>query len=272
METMEEQQMEQEVIILRAVQELINNMVNFELMSLAGNDPDSNIKFKSITHQSFFNIILVDFLSCTEKSGPVKPKSYLAGLREISINPQFNVDNSVTLLRQSAEEFKDWLEQEVEVDVWLTSIDKETKLKIKRLDFLKMTGNISKHNYLRSNGVAKDLKERLENSGIKVEANDELLVLADFHERFHTDILNYHGSTIAEFLNNIRWGIYEYLQPEFHRSIVWEGGNPPVYKYTYPQEIKTKFAKTFYWELMNEARVEPYMRKFEVPKWLKLRY
>src|SRR5215218_1142153 len=44
---------------------------------------------------------------------------------------------------------------------------------------------------------------------------DALLALADFYEKFHTDILNYHASTIAEFLNNIRWGIYEYLQPEF---------------------------------------------------------
>jgi hypothetical protein len=34
--------------------------------------------------------------------------------------------------------------------------------------------------------------------------------LDDFYERFHKDILNYHSSTIAEFLNNIRWGIYEY--------------------------------------------------------------
>ena len=269
---MEEQQMEQEVIILKAIQELINNMVNNEMLSLAGNDPDSNIKFQSITHQSFFNIILVDFLSCTDKNGPVKPKSYLAGLREISNNPQFNVDNSVALLQQSAEEFKGWLEQEVEVDVPLPFIEKETKLKIKRLDFLKITGNISKHNYLRSSGVAKDLKERLENSGIKVEANDELIALANFHERFHTEILNYHGSTIAEFLNNIRWGIYEYLRPEFHRSIVWDRDNPPFYKYKYPQKIKTKFAKTCYEELMNAVRVEPHMRKFEVTKWLKRRY
>jgi len=58
---------EQEVIILKAVKELIDSMVNFELMSLEGNDPNSNIIFKSMTHQMFFNIILVDFLSCTDK-------------------------------------------------------------------------------------------------------------------------------------------------------------------------------------------------------------
>ncbi len=52
---------EQEVIILKAIKELIDSIVNFELMSLLGNDPDSQIAFKGYTHQRFFNIILVDF-------------------------------------------------------------------------------------------------------------------------------------------------------------------------------------------------------------------
>ena len=141
---------EQEVIILKAVKELIDSMVNFQLMSLLGNDPDSNILFESSTHQKFFNIILVDFLSCTDPMGPVKQTSYLGGLREIVNNPSFDENNSVHNLKIATQEFKDWLEQEVEVNVWLPSIDKATKLNISRFDFLKMTGNISKHNYLRA--------------------------------------------------------------------------------------------------------------------------
>ncbi|MDP2720148.1 MAG: hypothetical protein Q8P44_10070 [Dehalococcoidia bacterium] len=263
---------EQEVIILKAVKELIDSMVNFELMSLLGNDPDSNILFESSTHQMFFNIILVDFLSCTDQKGPIKPTSYLGGLREIVNNPYFDENNSVHNLKVATQEFKDWVEQEVEVDVWLQSIDKDTRLKIKRLDFLKMTGNISKHNYLRAIGVAKDLKGILSKSGITVDINEALLALAEFYERFHEDILNYHSSTIAEFLNNIRWGIYDYLQPEFNKSIVWEGGSPPKYHYTYPKEIQSEFAKACYWELMNEVGRKPYMRKFKVPRCFKLRY
>lgn len=57
--------------------------------------------------------------------------------------------------------------------------------------------------------------------------DEAALALEDFYRWFHDDILNYHASTIAEFLNNIRWGIYEYLQPEFQRSIVWESREPP---------------------------------------------
>ena len=154
----------------------------------------------------------------------------------------------------------------------MPSIDKKTKLKISRFDFLKMTGDISKHNYFRAIGVAEDLKDILSKSGITVDINEALLALAEFYERFHTDILNYHSSTIAEFLNNIRWGIYDYLQPEFKKSIVWEGGHPPKYHYTYPKEIQSEFAKACYWELMNEVSSKPYMRKFKVNKWFKLRY
>ncbi len=264
---------EQEVIILKAVIELINSMVNFELMSLLGNDPDSEIAFKGYTHQRFFNIILVDFLSCTDKKGPIKQTSYLGGLREIVNNPCFDENNSVHNLKVATQEFTDWLDQKVEVDVWLPSIDKDTRLKIKRLDFLKMTGNISKHHSLKLTVTAGKLKQFLSNNGITVDTDEALLALAEFYERFHTDILSYHSSTIAEFLNNIRWGIYDYLQPEFNRSIVWEeGSNLPKYHYTYPKEIQGEFAKACYWDLMNEVRSKPYMRKFKVTKWLKLRY
>jgi len=122
-----------------------------------------------------------------------------------------------------------------------------------------MTGDICKHNYLRSIGVAHDLKAILNESGVSVDINEALLALADFYDRFHTDILNYHASTIAEYLNNIRWGIYEYLQPEFKRSIVWESQNLPKYRYTYPTVLRSEFAKSCCWELMNEVRSEPYM-------------
>ncbi len=262
---------EQEVIILKAVKELIDAMVNFELMDLLGNDPNSNILFKSPTHQKYFNIILVDFLSCTDKKGPIKESSYLGGLREIVNNPFFNENNSVNNLRVATQEFKDWLDRQVEVAVWLPSIDTNTKLEITRTQFLKMTGNISKHHYLRAIGVAKDLRDILSKSDISVDIDEALLALSEFYERFHADILNYHSSTIAEFLNNIRRGIYDYLRPEFKKSIVWED-DPLKYHNTYLKGIQSEFAKACYWELMNELREEPYMRKFKVTKRLKLRY
>jgi len=242
------------------------------MMSLIGHDPNSSILFNSSTHQKFFNIVLVDFLSLTDKRAPIKQTSYLSALKDISEGPSFSVCDSVKPLREATLRFIAWLEQEVKVDVWLPSIETQTTLNISRISFLKMCGNISKHNFLRSVGVAYELQKTLAANGVIVNMEESLLTLADFYERFHTDLLNYHSSTIAEFLNNIRWGIYEYMQPEFHRSIAWEGGDPPKYRYIYPDEVTSQLAKDCYWELMNDVRSAPYMRKFIVANGLKVRY
>ena len=152
---------EEEVIILKAVKELIDTIVNFELLTLHRNDPDSSILFETVTHQRFFNIIPVDFLSRTDKRGPIKQTSYLGGLRMILNNPSFDAENSARFLKDATYEFIEWLEQVVEVDIWLPSISTDTILKVSRINFLKMCGNISKHNYLGSLGIAKDLRKIL---------------------------------------------------------------------------------------------------------------
>ena len=263
---------EEEVIFLTAIYEIIDSMLNLEILSLNGSDPDCSIVFKSSTHMSFFNIVLVDFLSTTDNRAPVRRTSYLDALCFISEDPSFSIRNSIEQLRLATKDFVDWLQQTVEVDIWLPSMDTKTTLKISRLTFLKMCGNISKHNFLRSAGVAKDVQKTLAESGISMEMDDALLSLHDFHGRFHSDILGYHGSTIAEFLNNIRWGIYDYLQPEFQSSIIWDKGDPLTYRYTYQEGVSTKLAQECYWRLMNDVRRQPNMRKFQVTRWLRIRY
>jgi hypothetical protein len=263
---------ETEVVLLKATKELIDSMVNFELLELLGNDPASEIRFRSATHQRFFNIVLVDFLSCTDERAIVQKTSYLSGLRTIGSNPSFGTANSVRSLQEATDSFTNWLQQEVQVDAWFPSLGAQTKVKITRLNFLKMCGDICKHNFLRSGGVARNLQETLSKSGTDIPIEDAMLALGDFYERFHTDILNYHASTIAEFLNNIRWSIYDYLQLEFNRSIVWESQDPPSYRYTYPKDLATAFAQSCYWELMNEVRMPPFVRRFQVTKYLKQKY
>ena len=135
-----------------------------------------------------------------------------------------------------------------------------------------MCGDISKHNLLRSVGVAEDLQRILDSQGTHIELESAMLALEDFYEWFHSHVLNYHSSAIAEFLNNIRWGIYDYLQPELQHSIVWEGGNSHIYRFTYPAAVVSNFGKQCYWNLLNEIRITPYVRRFETTKWLKLRY
>lgn len=264
---------EEEIILLKAVWELIDSMVNFEMLKVYGSDPDSSVLFETRTHQRFFNIMLVDFLSLTDRRAFIKQTSYLGALKKISASPNFNVNNSVASLSNATHELSDWLDQEIEVQkIWLPSINTETTLKLTRITFLKMCGNISKHNFLRLVSVAEELKEILSRGGVSVGLDEAILALDDFYRWFHDDILNYHASTIAELLNNIRWGIYEYLQPEFQRSIVWESREPPKYRYTYPKGVTSTLAQSYYWDLMNDVRSSPYVRRFQVTKWLKLRY
>ena len=264
---------EKEVIILKAIIELIDSMVNFEVFDLLGKDPHSSIGFRTMTHQKYFNIILLDFLSCFDEKKLGKKQFYLDAIKAICQFPNFNENNSIRNLNISIEDFINWLEKVVQVKTRLPSINIETSLSIKRIKFIKICGNISKHNFIRLSRVATDLMTILKKSAVNISFEDSLLTLDDFYERYHSDIFNYHSSTIAEFLNNIRWGIHEYLFPEFCQSIVFEGNiHPQKYHYTYPIDLKNNFARECYWDLMNKIRSKPYIRKFKATRYLKMNY
>ena len=263
---------ETEIVILKAVNEIIDSLVNFEMLSLSGTDPEAMIRFKSMTHQRFFSTVLVDFLSRTDKKGPVKADSYLGALRNIGQNPSLAAVEYAASLREATDQFVAWLEFVASIDVWLPSIAIQGPLQLSRLTLLKMCGNISKHNFLRNIGVAEELRKALEAIHPPATLEDAMLALADFYEKSQNNFFAYHSSTIAEFLNNIRWEIFEYLRPEFQRSYVLEGGDPPKYGYTYPIGVSQELAKQCYWDLMNDVRSGPFVRRFQVPDELKRRY
>ena len=264
---------EREVILLRSVHEHISGMVNHASLDVLGKDPNSEIKFKDThTHKMFF-ILLTDFLSPTDKDGPIKKTLFLRGLSDVCGAPQFSVDGSENELKSAVQCFRDWLEKEMTIDVWMSSIGQEVNMSISRVDAIKMSGTLSKHNDLRAVGVAKQLHKFLEKSKVIVDIEQAIQVLPDFYEKFHDDILIYHASCICEFLNNIIWGIHTYLKPEYSRSAYWlepEIDRPP--RYDVPQSIKSEYANDSYWELMNKVRRKPYVRKFIVTEWLKMRY
>jgi hypothetical protein len=262
---------EEEVVFLNATLDAIDSMVNFAVMSLHGSDPESSILFETRTHQQFFNIALVDFLSRTDKKAPVTQTSYLGALRKIAATPHFSVNDSVAGLRTATSDFSGWLEDEITLDVWFPSIELQTSLRVPRVQYIKMTGDLSKHNLLRSVGVAEDLQALLAGQGVHIELDAAILALGNFYEWFHDHVLNYHSSTLAEYLNNLRWGVHDYLQPEFSRSIC-QLGDPPMYRYTFPNGVSSNFGQETYWALMNRVRARPCMRKFHVTKWQKLRY
>lgn len=96
-------------------------------------------------------------------------------------------------------------------------------------------------------------------------------VLPEFWEWFHEHLFAYHLSTISEFLNNIRWGMFEYLRPEFARAyhVTSYDTLAPMYASYIPSEISAPIARTMYWDLMNLARSRPYFPRFTVTQTLK---
>lgn len=128
---------------------LINTIINYEIFSVSQYNNFSEIKFHSITHQAFFNIILVDLLSQGDES-LMENSEYLLLLEKINANPSFNFDNTNSSLKLATESFLNWLNYEVTFEkLWFPNIFKEIDLKIKRNDFIKICGNISKHNFTR---------------------------------------------------------------------------------------------------------------------------
>ena len=76
----------------------------------------------------------------------------------------------------------------------------------------------------------------------------------------------------TELLNEIQWGVYKYLLPEYERSYVFDGGPMGKYHFRYPDEVRLKLPKALYWDLMNWMRRRPIFESFTVTKYLKMRY
>jgi hypothetical protein len=275
-------EVEQEVIILKTIWDLIDDMVNYTLFQRLTKTDDVTLNFHDSVHARLFNILLVDFLSLPSREFtglPSPPKganetnrSLLFHLSRVCERPQLNPGGAL-MLRAALEDFTGWLEDECHVPrVWLSSIEVEVDIRVKRITFIKICGNIAKHSAVRLNADAKAICGILEFNGKPITMDQAYLALPDFFEWFHRDILIYHSSTIAEFLNTIRREIFSYLRPEFFRSFTRDDPSSVAYHYRIPPECGSKLTETIYWDLMNAVRSEPYIPRYKVTPWLKLRY
>lgn len=262
---------EREVIVLRAVIELISSIVNYEVF-MKGDEPITEVRFPSPTHLKYFNIVLVDFLSPIDRAVVGIGGTYLEGLKSVCSKPAFAPLGTADELRTSVAELERWLSTEISIDTWMPTIDVQATLKLTRSLLIRVGGNVSKHNILRLGRTAVELQQILAAAGFKVHRDQALLALADVYDRFHRDILSYHSSTVAELLNNVWWGIQAYLQPEYLRSFTKEPPNPIKYHYKVPDDVRSELGIDAYWGLMNLVRSEPYLPRFTVSDWLKRRY
>lgn len=276
---------EQEVIVLLAVWNMIGEMVNYLLFVKGDATEDVQLRFNSTVHQRLFSILLVDVLSRQTPSRSngmpfnlaVPPENadqvsytYLYYLRRIARSPGLTGDASG--LNEAVDKFWEWLDGESVVEkAWFPEIDLETDVKAKRISYLKICGNINKHNSSRLQENVGKIRGILRANGRDIDEQQGYQAIESFNTWFYDNVFSYHASTIAEFLNEIRWTIYEYLCPVFRECFRQKAGEM-AYSYVMPPEIEQPLARAMFWDLMNAVRTPPYFRRFKAIELLKLRY
>lgn len=275
-------QTEKEIVVLKSAWDSIDDMVNYSMFVKLQSTEDTELHFRTERHQRLFNVLLVDLLSQPRvwpfgldhppAGAPASDLSILFHLKRICNDPQMSPAD-VSKLSEPLEAFIRWLEGECLVEnVWLPSISLKTNIKLKRIEFIKICGNIGKHGFARLGADVAAICKVLKENGTAVDPSYGYLLLPEFYDWFHDNVFSYHSSAIAEFLNNMRWGLFEYLRPEFERSFTRDDPATLEYRFVFPPDCKHYVAKTMYWDLMNTVRSKPYMPKFTVTRYLKMRF
>ncbi len=282
-------EIEQEAIVLSAVIGMVDDMVNHAIFCPLGDKRhDTNLLPQTSDTLRQFGILLRDFLSPVTAKGknPMpfglpKPENgdratdhtSLFYLRRICEKPLIGTE--IQHLRQVVHDFGEWLEGYAMVPgVWLAHIEVEVDLRIKRIDFIRMSGDIGKHNFLRLGGQANRLRAILAENGVTIDESDAYLALPDCWDWFHTHLLAFHASNIAEFLNNIRYAIGSYITPVARSRYKATGMYEEFEHYTFdrPDDIVNKFAWTQYFDLLQGSLMKPNFPSFSVSNSFKTQF
>ena len=251
-------EIEREVIILDSAWKMIDGMVNWSMF--AGRDLQSptNLQHQDEERRRLFIILLRDFLSQVGNGRQPIPfglskapqntrfsdRTFLFHLRQVCEVPQLG--NDTVDLRQQIEAFAEWLEEEFDAsEVNLPDIGMQMDFRITRYRYIQLCGDIAKHHLGRLSANVRHIRGLLKQGGRDIDDQTAYLAFENFFNWFFDDIFNYHTSQIAEFLNNIRWGIFHYLELEFQRSYyVKEHAtlDLPAYGYSVPEEIQQPIA------------------------------
>ena len=268
---------------------MIDGMVNWGMFARVNFDEPTNLMFHDREHQKLFVILLRDFLSQVgaRRSQPVPlglrrapqngrstDKTFLFHLRQVCGDPQLGAD--AVELGQRVEAFAGWLEEEFDAqDVWLPDIDVQADLRIARYRYITMCGDIAKHHLGRLPVNAHHIQDLLRQADRDIDEQMSYLAIENVFQWFFDNIFLYHSSQNAECLNNIRWAIFRYLQPEFARAYhLTQDATPDFHAYSYhvPEAINQPIARAMYWDLMNRVRQEPWMPHFIIHEVYKRRY
>lgn len=256
--------LEYEATILNTAWGMIDGMVNHNIFVKQELCGKSNLIFKSDIHARLFVILLIDFLSSVKfaqaniKTPNSDSRPILDHLKKVCQRPKLGSDLSD--LNKTVSEFQSWLETKITSNsVNLSLIDVYADLEVERYRYIKMCGNIAKHNPARLDRVIDSIRKLLKNSGHCVGWDEAFYGLEQFFDWFFNGMFKFHSNHIAEFLNNIRWYMFLYLRDEYTRS--WHQTNEYYgdYGYHIPEAINDSVARTMYWDLMNRVRTRSYI-------------
>jgi len=256
-------------IALEAVGDIANHAL-LELRDVSMYPGEVEVYFHTHIHQELFIIRLLDFVKergdskLTGVSG-----SCLKVLQSAYETCAFDQKNSVDALKKSVQELENWLNYKTLIKLWLPTLGIEADIEVSRLDFIAISGNQFKHNLSRLTGVSKQIHTTLESNGHSVPLEQIPLALDDFREHLQENYFIYYGTWLTELLNNIRWGLQNYLQPTFTASYTKDKPDDMRYRYEYPEEIKADIPRQWFWRLMNNIRTGPYFKKFSGAHYLK---
>ena len=256
-------------ICLEAVGDIANHVL-LTLRDVSTYPGEAEVFFQTSVHRDLFLIRLLDLVkenSSQQLTGVTG--SCLAILREACTTKSFDVNGSVTDLRNSIEALERWLNYKKTITLWLPTLDINATINVSRLELLNITGNHSKHNLSRLTRVSGDVAKILSNHGYSVPEEQIPLALDDFREHLAENHFLYYSTWLSELLNNVRWGLQSYLEPTFAHSYRAGLEDSLAYSYEYPADIQGDVPRQWFWRLMNNVRDKPYLKQFVGAHYLK---
>lgn len=264
--------MERDVILLHSATESLDSVLNLFLIGLSSKTEIANAYFHTQAHQTLFYIYLVDILSVESIFFSEKKHTTLSMLSSL-LSRNTIIHGDTTTLKSTIIDFENWLNTSVSIDAWLATISTQANLNITRLEFIKICGNISKHNTANLTNISKRISTILTRSGVSHNDLDRFTVIEDFENIFSYNIMEYHSTTIIYMLNNIRWELHSLLKVILDTSLEYYIENDTrKWRYRIPHQITNSYAINCFWGLMNRTKQGPYIRKFSVDPVFMKRY
>lgn len=256
-------------ICLEAIGEVANHALLMfrEVSSFPG---EAEVLFHSSIHRDLFLIRLLDFVKeSVDRNLTGVSGSCLQVIHGACSTMNFDRGGNVVALKEAVEALEAWLSYKKEITLWLPTLNTDAKIFVSRLEFLKISGNHSKHNLSRLTGVSRGVAKILLDHGYSVSEEQIPLALDDFREHLAENYFVYYGTWIAELLNNIRWALQDYLMPVFISSYRIDDQDSGRYRYDYPEKIESDIPRQWFWRLMNNVRARPHLKRFKCAHYLK---